>query len=90
MTRDQLTPAQRATAQASGFLGDPALSWGYGVSVTVDGPRAGSFGWAGGLGTSWHVDPERDLVVVVLTQKLFTGPLDIGLHTALVDAAYAL
>ena len=90
LTRDQLTPAQRATAQASGFLGDPALSWGYGVSVTVDGPRAGSFGWAGGLGTSWHVDPDRDLVVVVLTQKLFTGPLDIGLHTALVDAAYEL
>ena len=28
MTRDQLTPAQRATAQASGFLGDEALKLG--------------------------------------------------------------
>ncbi|MFC5062650.1 serine hydrolase domain-containing protein [Actinomycetospora atypica] len=89
MTRDQLSAEQRATAQASGFLGDEALSWGYGVSVTVDGPRAGSFGWAGGLGTSWTVDPVRDLVVVVLTQKLFAGPTDLGLHTALVEAAYA-
>ncbi|MCD2188404.1 serine hydrolase domain-containing protein [Actinomycetospora soli] len=88
MTRDQLTPAQRASALASGFL-DPASSWGFGVSVTVDGPRAGSFGWAGGLGTSWHVDPVRDLVVVVLTQKLFSGPRDVALHTAVVDAAYA-
>ena len=56
--------------------------------MTVDGPGAGLFGWAGGLGTSWHVDPVRDLVVVVLTQKLFTGPLDIALHTAAVEAAY--
>ena len=59
------------------------------MSVTVDGPRAGSFGWAGGLGTSWTVDPVRDLVVVVLTQRLFTGPTDLALHTTLVDAAYA-
>lgn len=88
MTRDQLTPAQRASALASGFL-DPASSWGFGVSVTVDGPRAGSFGWAGGLGTSWHVDLVRDLVVVVLTQQPFTGPQDVAVHTAIVDAAYA-
>ncbi|MEJ2869660.1 serine hydrolase domain-containing protein [Actinomycetospora sp. OC33-EN08] len=88
MTREQLTPAQRESAHASGFL-EPELSWGYGVSVTVDGPRAGSVGWAGGLGTSWHVDPARDLTVVVLTQKLFTGPDDIALHTRVVDAAYA-
>ncbi|MDL5154605.1 serine hydrolase domain-containing protein [Actinomycetospora termitidis] len=88
MVRDQLTAAQRASAHASGFL-SPELSWGYGVSVTVDGPRTGAFGWAGGLGTSLHADPVRDLVVVVLTQRLFTGPDDIALHTRIVDAAYA-
>lgn len=85
MTSDQLTPAQRA---GSGFL-DDETSWGFGVAVTISGSRAGSFGWAGGLGTTWHVDPGRDLVVVTLTQRLFTGPDDFALHTASIDAAYA-
>lgn len=86
MTSDQLTAAQRTSG--AGFL-DEDMSWGFGVSVTIDGPRAGSFGWAGGLGTSWHVDPGRDLVVVTLTQRLFASPDDFALHTATVDAAYA-
>ncbi len=87
MTSDRLTADQRARAGA-GFLDDD-LSWGYGTSVTVSGPRAGSFGWAGGLGTSWHVDPGRDLTVVTLTQRLVGGPDDFALHTGIVDAAYA-
>jgi CubicO group peptidase (beta-lactamase class C family) len=85
MTSDQLTPAQRA---GSGFL-DEETSWGHGVSVTIAGPRAGAFGWAGGLGTTWHVDPGRDLVVVTLTQRAFASPDDFALHTATIDAAYA-
>jgi CubicO group peptidase (beta-lactamase class C family) len=87
MTSDRLTAGQRAQAGA-GFLDDD-LSWGYGVSVTTRGPRAGSIGWAGGLGTSWHVDPARELVVVTLTQRLFSGPDDFALHTRICDAAYA-
>lgn len=87
MTSDRLSADQRARAGA-GFLADD-LSWGYGVSVTTRGPRAGAFGWAGGLGTSWHVDPGRDLVVVTLTQQLFGSPDDVALHTAICDAAYA-
>ena len=86
MTSDQLTVDQRAWA--GGFL-DEGMGWGFGVSVTTGGPRTGSFGWAGGLGTSWHVDPVRDLVVVTLTQRLFGSPDDFALHTATVDAAYA-
>ncbi|NMO93987.1 serine hydrolase [Actinomycetospora sp. TBRC 11914] len=85
MTADQLTPAQRA---GSGFL-DDGTSWGYGVSVTITGQRAGAFGWAGGLGTTWHVDPARDLVVVTLTQRLLASPDDFALHAAVVDAADA-
>lgn len=84
-TSDQLTPTQRA---GSGFL-DDETSWGYGVSVTIAGPRTGAFGWAGGLGTSWHVDPGRDLVVTTLSQRLFASPDDVALHAAIVDAAEA-
>ncbi|HWD08402.1 MAG TPA: serine hydrolase domain-containing protein [Actinomycetota bacterium] len=85
MTRDQLTPTQRAAGAT--FLN--GAGWGFCVGVAVDGPRAGSFGWDGGLGTSWVVDPVRDLIVIVLTQRLFEGPSGARVHRDLQDAAYA-
>ncbi|MGH2717479.1 MAG: serine hydrolase domain-containing protein [Actinomycetota bacterium] len=85
MTRDHLTPQQRELEAA--FLG--GAGWGFCTGVAVDGPHAGSFGWDGGLGSSWLVDPVRDLVVVALTQRLFDGPLGAQLHRDLQAAAYA-
>jgi CubicO group peptidase (beta-lactamase class C family) len=35
---------------------------------------SGAFGWDGGLGTSWLVDPSQDLTVIVLTQRMFERP----------------
>jgi CubicO group peptidase (beta-lactamase class C family) len=70
MTRDQLTPEQRARVWPGfSFLGD--RGWGYGVSVTAWG-----YTWEGGSGTAWANVPDRDLTVVVLTQRAFdeTGP----------------
>jgi CubicO group peptidase (beta-lactamase class C family) len=64
MTRDQLTPAQRANVWPGfSFLDD--RGWGYGLSVLADG----SYGWEGGLGTTWMNLPSRQLTVVVLTQR---------------------
>ena len=63
MTRDQLTPAQRANVWPGfSFLDD--RGWGYGVSVTDWG-----YTWDGGLGTAWSNIPDQDLTVVVLTQR---------------------
>ena len=63
MTRDQLTPAQRARVWPGfSFLGD--RGWGYGVSVTEWG-----YSWEGGSGTAWANVPDQDLTVVVLTQR---------------------
>jgi CubicO group peptidase (beta-lactamase class C family) len=33
----------------------------------------GSYGWAGGLGTSWRSDPSEDMVVILLTQASWTS-----------------
>lgn len=85
MTRDQLTPAQRA---GSGPILDGS-GWGFCQSVEVSGDRAGAFGWTGGLGTSWTADPARDLTVIVLTQRMFDSPALPPLHAALRDLAYA-
>lgn len=86
MTRDQLTPSQLGAGQDV-FLGE--RSWGLCQSVVVSGPRAGAFGWDGGLGSSFLVDPRRDLVVIVLTQRLWDGPQPPAVHTELQAAAYA-
>jgi CubicO group peptidase (beta-lactamase class C family) len=52
--------------------------WGYGVGVHVRRSGvthpAGSYGWDGGLGSSWANDPERRLTGVVLTTDAFAGP----------------
>jgi CubicO group peptidase (beta-lactamase class C family) len=85
MTRDQLTPAQRAGQEA--FLGE--RSWGLCQSVITSGERAGAFGWDGGLGTSFLVDPVRDLVVIVLTQRLWEQAQPPAVHTDVQAAAYA-
>jgi CubicO group peptidase (beta-lactamase class C family) len=87
MTRDQLTPAQKA----AGGLGPDfftGVGWGFCTSVVTAGPRAGAFGWAGGFGTTWLADPGRDLTVIVLTQRMFDGPGPPAVHDALQAAAY--
>ena len=31
----------------------------------------GWYGWDGGYGTSWYVDPEEELVGILMTQRLW-------------------
>jgi CubicO group peptidase (beta-lactamase class C family) len=84
MTTDQLTPAQKA----HGGLGPDFFagqSWAFGQAVQ----DSGTFGWEGGLGTSWMADPARDLTVIVMTQRMLAAPDDFQLHTDLREAAYA-
>jgi CubicO group peptidase (beta-lactamase class C family) len=84
MTSDQLRPEQRAGASA--FL--DGNSWGFCQAVITDGPRAGAYGWAGGLGTTWLADPATDLTVIVLTQRTFEGGQPPVVHDDLQAAAY--
>jgi CubicO group peptidase (beta-lactamase class C family) len=86
MTRDQLTTTQRRRDRRMFLNG---RGWGFCQAVIVEGPRAGAFGWDGGLGTSWLVDPVRDVTVIVLTQRMFTSPTAPRVHTELQVAAYA-
>jgi CubicO group peptidase (beta-lactamase class C family) len=71
MTRDQLTPVQRAN-KWPGFDLLEGRGWGYGVSVLDDGRCS----WDGGFGTAWSNVPSQDLTIVVLTQRAWdqTGP----------------
>jgi CubicO group peptidase (beta-lactamase class C family) len=77
MTADALTDAQRD--QALPIVG-PGRSWGLGTGVDVEAVQPwmapGRWGWDGGTGTTARVDPTRDIVGVLLTQRAMTGALD--------------
>jgi CubicO group peptidase (beta-lactamase class C family) len=75
LTTNHLTPQQIA---GLGFPLD-GRGWGYGMGVTVapdEISAPGRYGWEGGYGTVWYNDPNRDLIVIALTQTidfLFNG-----------------
>jgi CubicO group peptidase (beta-lactamase class C family) len=84
MTVDQLTPEQKARGGlGSGFFDHQ--SWSYCQAVQ----DSGAFGWNGGYGSSWLVDPARDLVVIVLSQRLFETSELPSVHRDIQAAAYA-
>jgi CubicO group peptidase (beta-lactamase class C family) len=73
MTTDHITAAQKAASDFyPGFWEN--RGWGFGVSVVTrrddlaDVP--GRYGWDGGYGTSWYVDPKEELIGVLLSQRL--------------------
>jgi CubicO group peptidase (beta-lactamase class C family) len=84
MTTDQLTSEQKA----NGGLGPDFFtgrSWAF-CQAVLD---SGVFGWDGGFGTSLMVDPSRDLIVIVLTQRMFESPEPPQVHRDIQSAAYA-
>lgn len=83
MTSDQLTPEQKARG-GFGPTFFQSQSWSFGQMVQ----DSGAFGWDGGLGTSWLVDPASDLTVIVLTQRMFDSPDLPPAHAAIREAAY--
>ena len=50
---------------------------------------SGAFGWDGGFGTSFLVDSGSDLIVIVLTQRMFETSQAPQVHRDIQAAAYA-
>ncbi len=85
MTSDQLTDAQKAGGGLGpGFFANK--SWGFCQAVYEDG----AYGWNGGFGTSWLVDPARGVIVIVLTQRLFESAELPRVHRDIQAAARAV
>jgi CubicO group peptidase (beta-lactamase class C family) len=74
MTTDYLTAEQHTHATFAFSTNEmwTTRGFGYGVQVLTKqtglGPCIGTFGWPGGLGTAWYVDPREDLVAIILLQ----------------------
>jgi CubicO group peptidase (beta-lactamase class C family) len=92
MTTDQLD----VRGGALGPTPDGTQGWGFGVGVQVRrtglGPTVGTYGWTGGLGSSWANDPNHDVVGVILTTDAFAGasPLPIVIQDFWTDVYAAL
>jgi CubicO group peptidase (beta-lactamase class C family) len=77
MTSNNLPPnIPGISIGAPGVGGVGATGYGLGVSVTLDPPRAGNlgskgtFGWAGAASTWAILDPEEDLVLILMSQYM--------------------
>jgi CubicO group peptidase (beta-lactamase class C family) len=66
MTSDQV-PAENKTPDSffPGFW--DGTGWGFGVGVETEGARRGRYGWSGGQGTNFYVDPDGT-IGILLTQ----------------------
>ena len=84
MLTDQLTEGQLQ----DGGLGPPMAkgdSWSFCQAVHADGTA----GWDGGFGTSFVVDPAREMAVIILTQRAFDGPFLPAVHQDIRAVAFA-
>ncbi len=75
MTTEQLSDVQRERAN----IKDGVMGWGLGIGTYRQAgpsswPPAGAYGWDGGLGSQWTVDPQHDLCAVLLTTDAFSSP----------------
>jgi CubicO group peptidase (beta-lactamase class C family) len=89
MTTNHLTPQQLAVCGP-----DPsgALGWGFGTAVQLrrTGPTrsVGSYGWDGGMGTSWSNDPAEDLTAILMTNQMWTSPVPPPVAQDFLTCAY--
>ncbi|HEX4261998.1 MAG TPA: serine hydrolase domain-containing protein [Acetobacteraceae bacterium] len=83
MMTDHITPAQKAVSPFfPGFW--ERQGWGFGGAVTTAAGAGigsvGSYGWAGGFGTSMLLDPREGTIAILLPQRLMRGPDDAALN----------
>ena len=80
------------TTEQVGPVDDEGGGWGLGIGVRITdepgGRHAGSYGWDGGLGSSWWADPVTGVSAVLLTDQMWASPQPPQLFTAFRSAAF--
>jgi CubicO group peptidase (beta-lactamase class C family) len=91
MTSDQLPAEVKAV---SGLMpGDfDDMGWGFGLSVVTRRTQlydsVGTYGWSGGLGTTWINDPAENLTLILLTQRAWTSHVPPAICRDFLTTAY--
>jgi CubicO group peptidase (beta-lactamase class C family) len=91
MTMDQLQPSQKNPADFfPGFW--EGNGWGLGLAVNTRkinlATSPGRYGWDGGYGTSWYVDPNEEMIGILLTQRVLDGPAVMAVYSDFWTSAY--
>jgi CubicO group peptidase (beta-lactamase class C family) len=91
MTIDHLTAAQKAASNwVAGWF--ESRGWGFGMSVVTRRDEiarsVGTYGWDGGLGTTWYSDPKEDMVAILMTQVGWTSPNPPDVSRDFLTSAY--
>jgi CubicO group peptidase (beta-lactamase class C family) len=91
MTTDQLSGQQHAR---DGLMPNDFAAVGYGFGVAVVSRRdgfesLGTYGWDGGMGSSWRSDPHTGLTGILLTPRNWTLPSPPQLQLDFWTSAYA-
>ncbi len=80
------------TTEQVGPVDDEGGGWGLGLGVRLTdepgGRHAGSYGWDGGLGSSWWTDPVSGVSAVLLTNQMWASPQPPPLFDAFRRAAF--
>lgn len=92
MKTDRLTPEQRAASPGIEFiLGNH--SWGFGGQVITWREQVAfapeTYGWSGGLGTTWYIDPVEELITILMTQASMTSASGPEIFMDFWTSAYA-
>jgi CubicO group peptidase (beta-lactamase class C family) len=76
MTTDQLLPGQAAGSMMPAHFANHG--WGLGVSIVTRREHlsapVGTYGWDGGMGTTWQSDPSEQMITLLLTQRMWSSP----------------
>ncbi|WP_394824465.1 serine hydrolase domain-containing protein [Pendulispora albinea] len=77
MTHDVLTPENKAFgAMVPGYFDHHG--WGFGMAVVTarddQHMPPGSYGWDGGLGSTWYADPSTNTTGILLASRAWTNP----------------
>ncbi|MEO6208874.1 MAG: hypothetical protein ABIQ10_01995 [Gemmatimonadaceae bacterium] len=48
----------------------------------------GTFGWDGGLGTSWYCDPRESMIRILMTRVMWASPAGTRVSSDFATAAY--
>ncbi|PWW21182.1 CubicO group peptidase (beta-lactamase class C family) [Geodermatophilus normandii] len=79
-------------AEQAGPVDDEGGGWGLGLGVRrtdePGGRHAGSFGWDGGLGSTWWTDPVTGTTAVLLTNQMWSSPAPPEVFDAFRAAAF--
>ena len=91
MMTDHITPEQKAASPFFPGFWD-TKGWGFGGAVITrrdpTGANPGSYGWSGGFGTNFIVDPAAEMVAILLVQRLMRSADDSALNEEFLTLAY--